>query len=396
MTVYFANSGLIDLDVIRVMGVSIKTRANPIGYFGTGLKFAISTLLRTGHEITLTRGAEVYRFTQRESIIRGEKVSRVFMNDEALPFTTALGKNWQVWQAYRELHSNTLDEAGTITDKEATADTVIAVTGDDIQREFNNRDAIFLEGKPIAGNEFLEVYPGKTNSVFYRGVRAGAMPKEMMFSYNILTPMTLTEDRTFDSQFTVEWKLSALLPRIPHKGIHIDLLAGHGAWDQSLDFSTCSSPSAEFLEAARENYSNMNSNQAAKKMVDRDVQKRGDFKPAALSDGEQAKFLAAFPHLFTIGCTLSPEDVEIVETLGPNYMAIFHKERNQIFLAKSTLDWGLETVVATLYEEWLHKEYHYEDNSRELQNFLFQRLAALSMGNEGPLPEKQSAFDVPF
>lgn len=38
MTVYFANSGLIDLDVIRVMGVSIKRRANPIGYFGTGDK----------------------------------------------------------------------------------------------------------------------------------------------------------------------------------------------------------------------------------------------------------------------------------------------------------------------------------------------------------------------
>lgn len=396
MTVYFANSGLIDLDVIRVMGVSIKTRANPIGYFGTGLKFAISTLLRTGHEITLTRGGETYRFTKRDTTIRGEQVSRVFMNDEALPFTTSLGKNWQVWQAYRELHSNTLDEAGTITDKETSADTVIAVTGDDIQREFNNRGSIFLEGQPIAANEFIEIYPGKTHKVYYRGVRAGNMPEEMMFSYNILAPMTLTEDRTFDSQYTVEWKLAALLPRIPHKGIHVDLLSGHDAWDQNLDFAMCGSPSQEFLDAARENYSNMNSNQAAKKMVDRDVQKRGDFKPASLSDGEQEKFLAAFPHLFKIGCTLSPEDVEIVETLGPNFMGIFHKERNQIFLAKATLDWGLETVVATLYEEWLHKEYRYEDKTRPLQDFLFQRLVALSMGNEVPLPEQQNALDMPF
>ena len=58
MTVYFANAGLIDLDVIRIMGVSVKTKDNPIGYFGTGLKFALSTLLRSGHKVTLLRDIE--------------------------------------------------------------------------------------------------------------------------------------------------------------------------------------------------------------------------------------------------------------------------------------------------------------------------------------------------
>lgn len=65
MTVYFANAGLIDLDVIRVMGVSVKTGPNPIGYFGTGLKFALSTLLRTGHRVVMTRGGERIEFTAR-------------------------------------------------------------------------------------------------------------------------------------------------------------------------------------------------------------------------------------------------------------------------------------------------------------------------------------------
>ncbi len=396
MAVYFSNAGLIDLDVIRVMGVSVKSGDNPIGYFGTGLKFALATLLRTGHTIKLRRGDEVYNIASRSVKIRGEDFGRVYLNDEALPFTTALGKNWEVWQAYRELHSNTLDEDGVITDKPMSADTVIEVTGDAIQREFVNRDSIFISGKPIAANEFIEVYDKPSSTVFYRGVRAGNMPEKMLFSYNILTPMTLTEDRTFDSQYTVEWKLCGLIPRLSNKGLFLQLLSGTDSWDQNLNFTQCSSPSPEFLEAAAENYANMQSPAAAKRVVDRDQQNRGIFPPAKMSDADHKKFLDAFPYLLELGCSLSPEDVEVVESLGPSIMGIFHKAKNQIFLAKSTLDWGLETVVATLYEEWLHKEYFYEDKSTELQNFLFQRLAAISMGRPAPEPKPQRDTEVPF
>lgn len=399
MTVYFANSGLIDLDVIRVMGVSIKRRANPIGYFGTGLKFAIATLLRTGHEVSLTRGGERLDLTARRVTIRGEQVSRVFMGEEALPFTTELGRNWEVWQAYRELHSNTLDEAGVISDQPQTADTVIAVTGAGIQMEFNNRDAIFVSGKPLASNEFLEVYPGPTRYVYYRGVRAGVMPEELSFAYNLLCPMTLTEDRTFESQFTVEWKLSQLIPRLGHKGVMSALLEGSGKrWDQKLDWGMCGEPSPAFLEVATANYADMTVNDAARKVVDRDLQERGVFPPARLTDAQQGAFLAAFAPLLKLGCTLSPEDVEVVESLGPGVMGLFHRERSQVFLAAPTLDCGLETVVATLYEEWLHKEHHFKDCSRELQTFLFQRLVALSMGLEPPAPRAQPdpGEEMPF
>ena len=389
MTVYFANSGLIDLDVIRIMGVSVKANDNPIGYFGTGLKFALSTLLKTGHKITLLRDAESYEFTARDVEIRGSNFQRVYMNDEALPFTTDLGKNWEVWQAYRELHSNTLDEEGVISNEAKTADTVFAVSGSGIEREYLNRDSIFVSGKPIASNDFLEVYDGSTRSVFYRGVRAGTMPEGMLFTYNILTPMTLTEDRTFESQFTVEWKLAQLLPKLRNKGVAAQLLAGADKWDQSLNFNSCSSPSEEFMSAARERYSDMNSNQSAKKMVDRDAVDKGEFKPAALLDIDHAKYLKSFDILQTLGSNLSPEDVEIVESLGPNHMGMYHLERDQIFLAKSTLDHGVDVIASTLYEEWLHKDYKYEDESRALQTFLFQRLTALAAGLDLPEPVLQ-------
>lgn len=395
-SVFFANAGLIDLDVIRVMGVNVKVKDDPIGHFGTGLKFAIAILLRTGHKMRLVRGGSVYEFTARNVDIRGREFKRVFMNDEALAFTTELGCEWEVWQAYRELHSNTFDESGTISDKALKGDTVIIVEGNAMHREYNNRDQIFVnERKPIASIEGLEVYEGSTPYIYYRGVRVGAITEKFHFTYNINREMGLTEDRTLRSQFDMEWELSRLIPKLTHKGVVVELLGGNGCFDQNLDFTRCASPSKEFCEAAAARYSDQSLAPAARKLVERDMQNRGDFKDATLSDTSWQKFLGAFTHLRALDCTLSPEDVRIVETLGPDVMAIYHREKDQIFLTKSTLDWGLETVVATLYEEWLHKEYHYQDKTRSLQNFLFQRLVAMSMGKQGPEPKKQRP-EVPF
>ena len=47
MTVSFITPGQIDLENVFTFGISAKESDNPIGFFGTGLKFAIATLLRT-------------------------------------------------------------------------------------------------------------------------------------------------------------------------------------------------------------------------------------------------------------------------------------------------------------------------------------------------------------
>jgi hypothetical protein len=41
---FFCTPGLIDLEAVFTFGVHAKETENPIGYFGTGLKYAIVTL----------------------------------------------------------------------------------------------------------------------------------------------------------------------------------------------------------------------------------------------------------------------------------------------------------------------------------------------------------------
>lgn len=397
MAVYFGNTGLIDLDVIRIMGVSIKTADNPIGYFGTGLKFAISTLLRTGHKVTLMRGIESYEFSIKQKEVRGQSVNQVYMNDEALPFTTQLGKNWQVWMAYRELHSNTLDEGGEVSDRPITADTVFIVEGDEFQHAYNIRSTIFIDSPAIAENARISVHFGTSGEVYYRGVRAGKMPNGSKFSYNIKESMNLSEDRMFASQWDVEWKLQTLIPEVANEAVAVSVLEDTNGFDSSLDFSYCANPSDAFSQVAARLQNNLNANPAAAKVAEKHMQSSGSFPRAELTAGEAARLSSAFPKLLNMRCDLYPDEVEVCETLGPDVFGAYHKAKDQIFLARAALDMGDAFIVATLYEEWLHKRHGFKDKTRALQNFLFHKL--VSVAND--MPEKPAtdfleAKELPF
>src|SRR6185437_6468608 len=111
-TVVFENRGEIDPIAIRTFGVSVKESENPIGFFGTGLKYALAILLRTKHRITIQSGERVLHVGTREAVVRGERFDLITLDGEPLGFTTQVGKTWAVWMAYRELYCNARDEGG--------------------------------------------------------------------------------------------------------------------------------------------------------------------------------------------------------------------------------------------------------------------------------------------
>lgn len=378
MTVYFANSGVIDMDVVRVMGVSVKESDSPIGFFGTGLKFAIATLLRSGHAITIRAGSEIYQFGTRTRKIRGEVFDGVVMNDEQLSFTTQLGRAWEPWQAYRELHSNTLDEGGEISDTPLHNDTVIEVTGEAIQKEYLDRARLFLQHEPLATTDGLEVHVGQTRFIYYRGVRAGVLPERTMFTYNITDEMELSEDRNFKNLWNVEYAIETRLPAVPDKSIHLTLLEGGSAWDQCLNYGYCSEPSREFLDAAEDMKDCSDLPEAARTLLSRHRQSVESYPPCNLHDDEINTLSEAVKFLKVLDVDMSPEDVTVTETLGKSVYGLYHKTQDRIYLARQSLDNGRKFVASTLYEEWVHKKHRLNDASRPMQQFLFDRLMTMA------------------
>lgn len=234
----FKTPGLIDTRAFTMFGVNSKPMTdNPIGFFGTGLKYAIAVLLREKHSVIIWIGNDRYEFESGEEIFRDKSFTCIYMKKsyglmkrftkERLPFTTELGKHWALWQAYRELESNTRDEQGETDyifqdplkwEGYQTARTVILVGGQKFVDVYNNRDEIFLnkEGLDLRFHDTkagIEVYNSPSRYVYYRGMRVYDLPKDKIskYTYNFTRSMDLTEDRTLKYTFYMFMYLASLV-----------------------------------------------------------------------------------------------------------------------------------------------------------------------------------------
>jgi hypothetical protein len=223
----FTTPDNLNLTAITTFGVSVKPYAHPIGQFGTGLKYAIAILLRTGHGITIQTSTERHTFSTIEQDFRNQEVSLVAIcttpieydengllwepdpapNPVPLAYTTQLGAHWKLWQAFRELESNTRDERGYTEILEECPSprqgyTQIIITGEDFAEIAHDVDSYFLPDLYASkASTTIEVIPLEdiysTDILFNKSVRIAQLPdKTFLNTYNILSKIPLTEDRT--------------------------------------------------------------------------------------------------------------------------------------------------------------------------------------------------------
>lgn len=391
MTVYLCNKEPIDIRTITLMGVSVKTKDNPIGYFGTGLKYALATLLRTGHKVTLyLEGSPIDFGTQAEKI-RGQDFEVIFMQERGkvpvlLPFTTALGRNWEVWQAYRELRSNCMDEEGIITTGlEAWAGkehgTIFAVTGDAFEKCHTNSHEIFLTGQPLINTGAVAIHQNNNmnRTVFYRGVRASATQQPSLFTYNLNIPIDLTEDRTIKNPFFIEYYAKIAIMQCDDEDlIERIIMAPKDTFEYQMDFDKSVKPSHAFMNAVERNHKSGHCNATAISVWLHHSYQEPSYDPVPLDDFELKQLKTAlklFKRLTAVDFELG-RDFIVVDGLGEG---IFGMVRHRtILISKACFDMGHRFVASTLYEEWLHKFQMLKDEDRNMQNFLFEKLFAMT------------------
>lgn len=265
----FHNPGSIDPRAFTTMGLHAKPDAeNPIGHFGTGLKYSIATILREGGRIAILNAEHRFDFSRRIAHFRGEKYFKIMCTRRehnsskkgytfALPYTTELGKHWEDWMAYRELMSNCIDEDGDdpflgdgLYFKDPTGErwfesghTTILVDHAPFLEIFNNPERVqlhpdFEHETPIKLGKF-DYYPNEpSNYVYCHGLRVHTLDSPSKGTIHINIPEVLTEDRTLkyasllDYEFVREAALNAdvsLLREI--WGISSDYFEGALPWD---------------------------------------------------------------------------------------------------------------------------------------------------------------------
>lgn len=394
MPIYFSNTGDLDILALSTMGVNVKTTETPFGFFGTGLKYAIATLLRTGHMITLYTGGVKYDLGVSLEIIRGKEFQLITLNGQKLGFTTDLGKTWEIWQAYRELRCNAQDERdGKVSDNFADTkitnllapnQTLFIVDGRAIEVVHSNRGNYFIETDPIVVLPHLDIHPRTTRTgsiglrggIYYQGVLV-YIPKEvtLAFNYNIKTKTELTEDRTIKHTWSLPYFFGEAMANLTDERVLEEILiAPPLSFERLIKFTSLNPVQYEFI-SKRKNDSNLNPSayEVWYKRTD-----PSDVHEKATLEAWEEKLLDEAVDICKIINVHYTAEFTVVNTLGNSTLGLYYEDTGRIYISRAAIEAGPIMLAGTLYEEWCHKQLSYEDCSRPFQNHLLNKLVTFA------------------
>lgn len=352
------------------MGISAKECKSPIGLYGTGLKYAIAVLLRTGHSVTIKTETDEYRFGVTDINFRGKDFQLITCNGKELPFTTEYGKLWEVWMAYRELVSNTLDEGGLhFAGEPFDHGTSIIVEGAELHECLTNHHRYFVgDREPIAECHKMKVYHGD-GTIYYRGVRVSSV-KDAMYSYELLNELTLTEDRTVKDEYRIGSQVGwAFASEIKDKEILRRVITAKKRWETDLDYDWSWSPemnevAQDVWENAPTTLNNSIANLLKKKQPD------AGFTLLEFDDDQSVMLDAAKEFLSKAGYEVTAL-TRLVSNEDSTNIAFVHKE--EIYLTPKAFAMGLFFLTVVLLEEH-HHTVGWNDESRGYQTHLLEEL----------------------
>lgn len=399
MAVLFCTPGTLPIRAVTTMGVSVKETDDPIGYFGTGLKYAIAVLLRCKHDVTIFTDGERFDFRTVTEKIRGKKFEVVCVDGSKsgtreLGFTTELGKNWQLWQAYRELYSNTLDENGVVQKQRidlsaispARNETMIAVQGSGFEKVHDEREHYFLETEPVVHGDLCEAHRGAGSGLYYRRIRVADNYRPALYNYNLLSYAELTEDRTLKYSFRGQWAVCSLIMSSEDEEFVEEVLtAPRGSFEESLNFAeTNYDASKTFLDvvgrlrANSDERLNKTAAEVHRKARERYVLPRESCELTAVEQKQLDKAIAACTEL---GCNMDAYGLVVAETLGAHGLG--RAENHTMYLSKKVFAMGTKMVAGTLYEEYVHLATGHGDFTREMQDFLIDKIMSMLEDKRG-------------
>jgi hypothetical protein len=105
------NQGQIVPEDLMLIGSSSKRDAvGKIGFFGSGWKYALAVLMKNGAKPIIFSGKEEIDIDTDMVEHRGNIAEVITINGQRTSLTTGMGPKWLMWQAFREIFSNAIDE----------------------------------------------------------------------------------------------------------------------------------------------------------------------------------------------------------------------------------------------------------------------------------------------
>lgn len=412
--VQITNEGEIDLQGLHLMGISSKRGdESKIGFFGSGNKYAIATLLREKIPFKIYSGKTLVNITTEKVMFRGQTYNQICIDGEKTSLTTSMGPDWENWFAIREMYCNAEDEGGakislSQTPKGKEGYTTIFVKLDEkLESFFENINNFILIDKTPKLDEVTTHY-GKIEAystvveqgiICYRkGIRIFPENKQVaMFRYNF-DKIEINESRMYKYEHEVLERIASYLAVTENQEIVAHYLANwKGAYEKNAKWEyvhdQLSETWHEILKDRRvypesiaidsgdyegKHNSFIVPDELAKKISNQfdDVQVVGytkgkEFTELKPTREEKIKIDTAKQELSEIGYIITSEIV-LCETKQSDVIGWYESEADKIYLTRKHLG-NIPHLKNTLLEEHFHSLGH-QDGQRAFVTFLIDEL----------------------
>jgi hypothetical protein len=252
------SAGEIEIEAFTLIGASSKRNdETKIGYFGSGLKYSIASMLRNNIDFKIFQGENEIKFDVVEKTFRNEIYNAISVNGQETSMTTTMGgSDWDIaFAPIREIYSNALDEDENVnlidTDEligKSETTTIYIEKTEGVRHFFENFMDYFCDKNPnvITSNNYCTVYP-KTMDGTLRLFRKGILcshdsEKQSLFSYNS-EHFSINESRVLSDNYSAKINIARGLKMTENKNLITDLINGlkggnAGYFEHELDFST--------------------------------------------------------------------------------------------------------------------------------------------------------------
>ena len=391
MYTIFENPGILDIKALTIMGLNVKENDNPIGYFGTGFKYGVAVATRFNCDVIIQDGSGQVgkKIARRTELFRGAEFDSLFLGDIQLPFTTDLGKNWSLWQAYREFRGNCDDENGliyasTTLPLSEVSITRIIVSGDSFTEVHDNRGEYFWDPNNQqalgGGNSRSYERPGY---IFYKGIRVSEIFEKTDWSYNIVDrQLELSEDRELTSMG--HWNVKNCLRHLIMNSKDENLIEEFITERDPINFEclafTLPDEDSTFTQVAMRVF-HTKRDKLQGQLVDQIRNKlklTTEYEALQLTETDLREIEGAKKLVGLTDMDLDKVDIVWKADIGEGNLGLYHK--NKVYIGKRAFDDGRLVIAATLIEEYIHAVDDMDDYSREFQDKVLRMLVTVLDG----------------